>query len=72
MIVFLLSFLYLVMKSSVLHRIIEKNGWVHIPTVGSHYIYEKDRVQYIVPFHGAKETPKGTERKTIKEMGLIR
>jgi mRNA interferase HicA len=74
MIVFLLSLLchalVPIMKSSELHRKIKKNGWVHIRTEGSHYIYQKGGSIYPVPFHGAKETPKGTEKKTIKEMGL--
>ena len=58
------------MKSRELHRLVRKNGWVHTRTEGSHYTYEKDGLQYTVPYHGAKETPKGTERKTIKDMGL--
>jgi len=60
------------MKSSELHRLVKKNGWGLIRTEGSHYTYEKDGVQYTVPYHGAKETPKGTEKKTIKDMGLKR
>ncbi len=28
------------MKSSELHRLIKKNGWEHIKTEGSHYIYK--------------------------------
>ena len=58
------------MKSSELHRKIKKNGWVHIRTEGSHYIYQKDGRAYPVPFHGGKEIGTGLEKKIIKEMGL--
>ncbi len=58
------------MKSSELHRLIKKKGWIHLRTKGSHYIYEKDGRTYPVPFHGAKEVGKGIENKIKKEMGL--
>jgi len=58
------------MKSSELHRRIIKNGWRHIRTAGSHYIYEKEGKTYPVPFHGAKEIGEGLRKKIIKEMNL--
>ena len=58
------------MKSSELHRLILKNGWQHIRTAGSHYIYEKDGIRYPVPYHGTKELGKGLEKKIKKEMKL--
>ena len=58
------------MKSSELHRKIKKNGWKHIRTVGSHYIYEKNGKTYPVPYHGAKEIGEGIRLKITKEMGL--
>lgn len=58
------------MKSAEIHRLIKKNGWQHIRTSGSHYIYEKNGRTYPVPFHGAKEIGKGLEIKIKKEMGL--
>ncbi|HEY4108800.1 type II toxin-antitoxin system HicA family toxin [Puia sp.] len=58
------------MKSSELHRRIRNSGWIHIRTVGSHYIYEKDGRTYPVPYHGSKEIGKGLEKKIIKEMRL--
>jgi mRNA interferase HicA len=58
------------MKSSELHRKVKRNGWIHIRTEGSHYIYEKDGRAYPVPYHGAKEIGKGLEKKITKEMGL--
>ena len=58
------------MKSSELHRRIIKNGWTHIRTSGSHYLYEKDGRTYPVPFHGSKEIGKGLEKKIIREMQL--
>jgi mRNA interferase HicA len=58
------------LKSSELHRLIKLKGWVHIRTSGSHYIYEKNGVNIVVPFHGSKEVPKGTERAIKKQAGL--
>ena len=58
------------MKSSELHKLIKRNGWVHLRTSGSHYIYEKGGRTYPVPFHGAKEMGKGIENKIKKEMGI--
>jgi mRNA interferase HicA len=58
------------MKSSELHRLIQRHGWKHLRTAGSHYIYEKDGRTYPAPYHGAKEVPKGLELKIKKEMGL--
>ncbi|TDE16572.1 type II toxin-antitoxin system HicA family toxin [Dyadobacter psychrotolerans] len=51
------------MKSSEFHRLVRKNGWLHIRTEGSHYIYEKQSRRYPVPFHGAKEVPTGLQKK---------
>jgi mRNA interferase HicA len=58
------------MKSSEFHRKVKRNGWVHIRTDGSHYIYEKNGRTYPVPYHGPKEIGKGLEMKMSKEMGL--
>lgn len=58
------------MKSSELHRIIKRNGWVAIRQVGSHIIYEKNGIHFTVPDHGSKEMKKGLAQKLIKEMGL--
>jgi len=58
------------MKSSEFHRQVKKNGWKHIGTEGSHYIYEKNGRRYPVPFHGAKELGKGLEKKMMKDMEL--
>ena len=58
------------MKSSELHRFILRNGWQHIRTAGSHYIYEKNGRTYPVPFHGTHEVGKGLEKKIRKEMKL--
>lgn len=58
------------MKSSEFHRFIRRNGWFHIRTSGSHYIYEKNGRPYPVPFHGSKEMNEGLRKKIAKEMGL--
>lgn len=58
------------MKSSEFHKMIRKNGWMHLRTKGSHYIYEKDGKTYPVPFHGSKEIGTGIQNKIRKEMNL--
>ncbi|TLU96714.1 type II toxin-antitoxin system HicA family toxin [Dyadobacter sediminis] len=58
------------MKSSEFHRLIKKNGWIHIRTSGSHYVYQKNEMIYPVPFHGAKEMHEGLRKKILKEMDL--
>jgi len=58
------------MKSSEFHRILKRNGWKHIRSDGSHYIYEKEGRRYPVPFHGAKEMGEGLRKKIIKDLGL--
>ncbi|MFB2118027.1 type II toxin-antitoxin system HicA family toxin [Parapedobacter sp. 2B3] len=55
------------MKSSEFHRFLRKNGWIHIRTSGSHYIYGRT---YPVPYHGNKEMGEGLRRKIIKDLGL--
>ena len=59
------------MKYREFHRKIKRNGWRHIRTEGSHYIYEKNGISFSVPYHGAKEIGKGLQIKITKDMGLI-
>ncbi|MCT1525647.1 type II toxin-antitoxin system HicA family toxin [Sphingobacterium hotanense] len=58
------------MKSSEFHRLLRKNGWIHIRTRGSHYIYEKDGKAYPIPYHGSKEIGEGLRKKIMKDLGL--
>lgn len=58
------------MKSSEFHRILRKNGWNHIRTNGSHYIYEKNGKICSIPYHGSKEMGEGLRKKIIKDLGL--
>jgi len=57
-------------KSKELHQLIRKNGWKHIRTKGSHYIYEKNGEIYPVAYHGAKEVKKGFELATKRKLDL--
>lgn len=58
------------MKSKEFHRLIRKNGWKHVRTSGSHYIYEKNGKVEPVPYHGSKEMGEGLRKSLIKRMGL--
>ena len=51
------------MKSTELHRMIKRSGWVVVRQSGSHVIYEKDGVRIPVPDHGSKEIGKGLAEK---------
>ncbi len=62
----------MIMKSSEFHRKINRNGWEHVRTEGSHYLYEKDGKRYPVPYHGSKEMPEGLRKKIVKEMRLAK
>ncbi|ERJ57160.1 type II toxin-antitoxin system HicA family toxin [Sphingobacterium paucimobilis] len=58
------------MKSSEFHRFLRNNGWIHIRTKGSHYIYEKDGKTRSIPYHGSKEMGEGLRKKIMKDLGL--
>lgn len=57
------------MKSSELHRLIKRNGWIPTRQVGSHVIYSKNGRSICVPDHGSKEIKKGLAIKILKEIG---
>lgn len=61
---------FFIMKSSEFHRLLRKNGWIHIRTRGSHYIYEKDGKSYPIPYQGSKEIGEGLRKKIMKDLGL--
>ncbi len=46
------------MKSSELHRKVKRNGWQHIRTDGSHYVYEKGAEHILYPITGQKKLVK--------------
>ena len=56
-----------IMKISEVHRIIRKNGWTCDRISGCHYIYIKDGVIEVVPFHGSKEMGEGLRKKIFKK-----
>ena len=55
-----------------LRKIIEKYGWIHHRTSGSHFIYKKEGIKKIVsiPIHKNKELPIGTLKSILKDTGL--
>lgn len=59
------------MKSSELHRIIQRGGWKFLKQDGtSHRFYEKAGQIICVPYHGSKEMPTGTANKILKAAGI--
>ena len=61
------------MKYNEFHRILKANGWILDSTRGrgSHRIYKKGNISYVVPFHGAKEIGNDFVRRILKEMGIV-
>ncbi len=60
------------MKSSELHRMLKRHGWVAVRQNGSHVLYEKENKLLTVPYHGAKEIPTGTAVRILRDAGLIK
>lgn len=59
------------MKYSEFHRKIQRNGWVFLRAIGSHYFYKKDNeLSPPIPYHGSKEMPEGLRRAIERKMGL--
>jgi len=59
------------MKYTELHRIFTRAGWQFVKQdATSHRHYIKDGIKIIIPFHGAKEVPKGLLNKLLKDAGL--
>lgn len=60
------------MKAVELEKIIVSNGWFKIRQSGSHRIYKHEMIKgiIIIPFHGSKNLPKGTEMSILKKAGL--
>ncbi len=61
------------MKYNEFHRILKANGWILDTSrgKGSHRIYKKGELQYVVPFHGSKEIGNDFAKKILKEMGIV-
>lgn len=57
------------MKSSELHKLIKRKGWVLIRSKGSHYIYEKNGKRIPVPYHGSAEVAKGLQNTLKRRWG---
>lgn len=60
------------MKYNEFHRILKAAGWVLDSSrgKGSHRVYVKDGISYVVPFHGAKEIGNDFARRLLREMGI--
>ncbi|MBK8501307.1 MAG: type II toxin-antitoxin system HicA family toxin [Saprospiraceae bacterium] len=61
------------MKAKELEKLVLEGGWYEIRQRGSHRIYKHNEIRGIVviPFHGSKDLPKGTERSILKKAGLL-
>jgi mRNA interferase HicA len=61
------------MKCSELLRILKKDGWYPASQKGSHLklVHPIKPGVIIFPNHGSQEVGKGTERKILKDAGII-
>jgi predicted RNA binding protein YcfA (HicA-like mRNA interferase family) len=60
------------MKSSELERSVIRAGWIQFRQTGSHRFYKHSihKGVLVIPFHGAKEVPKGTALSILKKAGI--
>ncbi|MEO6189993.1 MAG: type II toxin-antitoxin system HicA family toxin [Saprospiraceae bacterium] len=51
------------MKPLEIEKLVIKAGWHFSRQTGSHKIYKHPKIEgiIVIPFHGSKEIPKGTE-----------
>ncbi|MDR2879380.1 MAG: type II toxin-antitoxin system HicA family toxin [Fusobacteriales bacterium] len=50
-------------------QLLETNGWVHVRTKGSHWVFKKEGESIPVQ-HPRKDVPKGTLNSILKRAGL--
>ena len=60
------------MKALEIEKLIEAKGWYFIRQTGSHKIYKHEIIAgiIVIPFHGSKDLPKGTEITIFKKAGI--
>ena len=51
-------------------RLLAKRGWKLIDINGSHHKLAKDSKTVVVPVHGNRSLPKGTEHSILKRTGI--
>jgi predicted RNA binding protein YcfA (HicA-like mRNA interferase family) len=52
-------------------RALERNGWKHVRTKGSHFRYAKPgQADIVVPVHGGKSLKRGMQQAIMKQAGL--
>jgi len=57
------------MTAKQIEKLVKNNGWYLVRQKGSHKIYKNETISGIVviPFHGKKYLPKGTEQSILKK-----
>ena len=57
------------MTAKQIGKLVKNNGWYLVRQKGSHKIYKHETISGIVviPFHGKKDLPKGTEQSILKK-----
>jgi len=57
------------MTAKQIEKLVKNNGWYLVRQKGSHKIYKNKTISGIVviPFHGKKDLPKGTEQSILKK-----
>ena len=57
------------MTAKQIEKLVKNNGWYLDRQKGSHKIYKHETISGIVviPFHGKKDLPKGTEQSILKK-----
>ena len=60
------------MKALDLEKLIGTKGWYFVRQTGSHKIYKHETISgiIVIPFHGSKDLPKGTETSILNKAKL--
>ena len=51
-------------------RLLAKHGWKVVRVRGSHHTMQLHNKRLVIPVHGNKSLPKGTERSILKRAGV--
>ena len=53
-------------------QLLKSKGWQLVDIKGSHHKLAKNNVTVVVPVHGNRSLPKGTEHSLLKQAGIKR
>ena len=58
------------MNAKQVFKMLMDDGWVHVRTNGSHWVFRKNGKSVVVPFHGNHDLAIGTLRNILRKAEL--